>query len=370
MTETRQPIEEGESFPATDADPPELRELYRDVADYELQPLWTQTGDLMPFTPNPAAVPWLWRWERLRALAERAGDLVPIERGGERRVLSLSNPGLGGKPFATPTLWGAVQYLGPRESAPAHRHTPGAIRFVLEGEGVWTLVDGDPCAMAPGDLILTPSWNWHEHHNPHDRPMLWFDGLDLPLVKALDAVFFENYPDMYLNPNRPAPPRSESERIYGAPGLRPEGRDRPARHSPLLAYRWADTDRTLASLLDTGDEAMVTVTFSDPASGRDALPTMRCAMHRLRPGRRTRSTRVAGSSVVVVFRGRGSSVVNGTRMRWGPGDMIAVPSWAAVDHEAEEPSDLFTISDAPVLEALGLDRAETLDQRQPVTDTF
>lgn len=369
MTEIRETTGE-EAFPRSTDDPPELLEFYDEVDGYNLQPLWTQAGDLMPFDPKPDAVPWLWRWDRLRALAARAGKLVPIERGGERRVLSLTNPGLGGKPYATPTLWAAVQYLGPNESAPAHRHTPGAIRFVLEGEGVWTLVNGDPCAMAPGDLVLTPSWNWHEHHNPCDRPMLWFDGLDLPLVKALDAIFFENYPDLYVNPNRPAPPRSDSEKVYGAPGLRPEGPQPSRHHSPLMAYRWADTDRTLAGLQEMRDEAMVTVTFTDPASGRDALPTMRCAMHRLRPGRRTPSRRVAGSSVVVVFTGHGSSVVNGTRMRWGPGDMFAVPSWAVVDHEADEPSDFFSISDAPMLEAFGLDRTEVLESNQPVTATL
>ncbi|MGH3343028.1 MAG: cupin domain-containing protein [Carbonactinosporaceae bacterium] len=372
MTDSRsvaQAVQE-ESFPRSPEDPPELRTFYDEIDGYHLQPLWTQTGDLMPFHPRPDAVPWLWRWSRLKPLAQRAGDLVPIERGGERRVLALSNPGLGGRPFATPTLWAAVQYLGPRESAPAHRHTPGAIRFVLEGEGVWTLVNGDPCAMASGDLILTPSWNWHEHHNPHDEPMVWFDGLDIPLVKALDAVFYENYPDLYVDPNQPAPPRSDSEKAYGAPGLRPDGLEPPGRHSPLLAYRFADTDRTLDGLLETRDEPMVGITYVDPLSGRDALPTMRCAMHRLRPGRRTPSRRSAGSSVVVAFRGSGSSVVDGTRMHWQAGDMFAVPSWAAVDHEAEVPADLFTISDAPVLEALGLDRVETLPEHQGVAGTF
>ncbi|MGH3328762.1 MAG: hypothetical protein ACRDPT_13375, partial [Streptomycetales bacterium] len=172
-------------------------------------------------------------------------------------------------------------------------------------------------------------------------------------------------------PNQPAPPRSDSEKVYGAPGLRPEGLEPPGRHSPLLAYRFADTDRTLDGLLETRDDApMVGVTYVDPASGRDALPTMRCAMHRLRPGRRTPSRRSAGSSVVVAFRGSGSSVVDGTRMHWRAGDMFAVPSWAAVDHEAEEPADLFTISDAPVLEALGLDRTETLPEHQAVAGTF
>ena len=147
----------------------ELDRFYADVAAGDLQPLWTQTRNLMPDEPRPAAKPWLWRWKLVRPLCARAGDLVPIERGGERRVLSLQNPGLGGRPYAAGTLWGALQCLGPRETAPAHRHTPGAIRWVLEGEGVWTTVNGDACDMRPGDLVLTPSWNWHDHVNGATR---------------------------------------------------------------------------------------------------------------------------------------------------------------------------------------------------------
>ncbi len=133
--------------------------------------------------------------------------MIGIDRGGDRRVLSLSHPDLGGLPFATHTLWGAVQFLGGGELAPAHRHSPAALRFVLEGSGVWTLVNGDPIRMAPGDLVLTPSWTWHEHHNPGPGPMIWFDGLDVPLVRNLDAVFFEPGGD---EPSRyePAPRRS------------------------------------------------------------------------------------------------------------------------------------------------------------------
>ena len=170
-------------------DTPDVDGLYADLAAADLQPLWTQPG-LLTRTPNRLR-PHIWRWKTLRDLAERSGNLVGIDRGGDRRVLSLSHPDLGGLPFATHTLWGAVQFLGAGELAPAHRHTPAALRFVLEGSGVWTLVNGDAVHMAPGDLILTPSWTWHEHHNPGTEPMIWFDGLDLPLVQSLDAIFFE-----------------------------------------------------------------------------------------------------------------------------------------------------------------------------------
>ncbi|GLZ45414.1 gentisate 1,2-dioxygenase [Actinomycetospora sp. NBRC 106375] len=339
-----------------------LERFYGDVAAAGLQPLWTQTRDLMTPTPRGGTRGHRWPWHTLSALAHRSGDLIPIERGGERRVLALANPGLGGLPFATSTLWAAVQFLGPHETAPAHRHSPGAVRFVLQGEGVWTAVDGDPCPMSPGDLVLTPGGTWHEHHNPGDDTMIWFDGLDLPMVAALDAVFFETREDEA--PNTAAPDRSPGEALHGHPGLRPDGVPAPAGHSPLSVYRRAHTDAALTDLLALrAAEPSVGVTFTDPATGRDVLPTLRCRMERLRPGARTATTRTAGSSVRVAFSGHGTTTVDGVRFAWGPGDMITVPSWAAVDHRADDagPADVFVLSDAPVLEALRLDRHVVVD---------
>src|SRR6187551_306513 len=162
-----------------------LRRLYADFDAAGLAPLWTQREGLMPTAPTPAARAHRWPWSEVLPLAERAGELVPVGRGGERRAIAFANPGLGGQPYATPTLWAAVQYLGPAEVAPSHRHSQNAFRFVLEGEGVWTVVDGDPIAMRRGDLLLTAGWSWHEHHNSTDTPMVWLDGLDMPLVESL-----------------------------------------------------------------------------------------------------------------------------------------------------------------------------------------
>jgi gentisate 1,2-dioxygenase len=343
-------------------------ELYAALAAHDLQPLWTQGRDLMPFHPEPATRAWLWRWHTLRALAESAGELIAIDRGGDRRVLSLSNPGLKGRPFATSTLWGAVQYLGPHESAPAHRHTPGAIRFVLEGDGVWTTVNGDACDMHPGDLVLTPSWNWHDHSNETGRPMIWFDGLDLPTAAALDAIFYEDYPGELRQPVHQA--HNASERTFGGRATVPLGTRVATPHSPLLVYRWADTDTALSALLQQEEKAMVSVEFVNPTSGEPALPTLGCEMHRLRSAARTPGQRKVGSSIFVVFRGAGSSVINGERFDWGRGDMFVAPSWALVEHEAEEPTDLFALSDRPVLQRLGLYREETVPQPQSVLHTF
>jgi gentisate 1,2-dioxygenase len=342
-------------------DAPDVDRLYGDLAAADLQPLWTQHG-LLPRTPG-RLTPHIWRWKALRDLAERSGDLVGIDRGGDRRVLSLTHPDLGGLPFATHTLWGAVQFLRGGEVAPGHRHTPAALRFVLEGSGVWTLVNGDPLHMAPGDLVLTPSWTWHEHHNPGTEPMIWFDGLDLPLVRSLDAVFFEPGGE---EPTGYGPSVvSRSEQLYGAAGLLPAGEQAAVedpvsgRHSRLLAYRWASVDAALSRLTETTGQRSASIRYADPATGRDVMPTVRAEMHRVLAGHRTATTRTAGSGIWVVFRGSGASVINGRRFRWGAGDMLVTPSWAAVDHQADDDADLFLFSDAAALEALGLGRTES-----------
>lgn len=344
-----------------------IAEFYEDLDAVDLQPLWTQNTQLMGLEPTPSAVPFLWRKRTMWDLAERAGELITISRGGDRRVLSLANPGLGGAPFATPTLWGAIQYLNAHESAPGHRHTPGAIRFVIEGEGTWTTVDGDACDMHEGDLILTPPWSWHDHNNHSDRRMVWFDGLDLPFVKYLDAIFFELYPVEELQPVRG---HNISERIYGGRSAVPAATDHDRPHSPLLVYRWEDTDATLSALLEERGGPSVTLRYTNPLSGQAVMPTLGCEVHRLVPGERTPARRKVGSSVLVAFRGAGTTVIDGQRFDWEAGDMLAVPSWAVVDHEAHEPSDLFAITDEPVMRALGLFREDVVGGAQQVTSTF
>jgi gentisate 1,2-dioxygenase len=350
----------------------ELEALYRDLAAVDLRPLWTITDRLLPPTPQPKAVPWLWSAATMKPLARRAIALVPVERGGERRVLSLQNPGLGGLPYAAGTLWGALQCLGPREAAPAHRHTPGAIRFVLEGDGVWTTVDGDACDMHPGDLVLTPSWNWHDHVNGGDGEMYWFDGLDLPMVAALDAVFFEEYPGPGEQQPEPAE-HNRSERAHQAGnryrGGAVDGPLDPA-PSPLLIYRWADTAAQLDRQAAASDEPLLTVEYVNPNTGASVLPTLGCAAQRIRGGRRSTPVRRVGNAVYVAFRGRGSTVIDGRRFDWGPGDMFVAPSWSAVEHTADEQADLFVLTDAPVQRALGLHREQVLPGPQTVTDVF
>ncbi|MGI8695648.1 MAG: cupin domain-containing protein [Mycobacteriales bacterium] len=347
----------------------ELDALYEDLAKYDLSPLWLLESDLMPTSPKPATRPWLWRGETVRRLAQRAGALVPIERGGDRRVMSLTNPGLGSAPFASSTLWGAVQYLGAHESAPGHRHTPGAIRFVLQGEGVWTTVNGDACEMRAGDLVLTPPWSWHDHSNPTDQPMIWFDGLDLPTVKALDAVFFEEFAPHEQQPVRG---RNTSQQLIGAgSGLVQSGR--PDAHdgsSPLLRYDGETTDHALSALVEHQGGTHVCLDYTNPLTGGPVLPTLACEMHRLLPGPPARPSRRVGNRIFVAFRGSGRTVIAGTAFDWHQGDIFVVPSWSLVQHEVDAPADLFAVTDLPIHRALGTFREEEVDDVQTVTDVF
>ncbi|MGH9057491.1 MAG: cupin domain-containing protein [Acidimicrobiales bacterium] len=339
-----------------------LERLYADFAAADLMPLWTQVSGLMPICPQPEAIAMVWRWSTLYALAARAGDLVPVGRGGERRAIALANPGLKGHPFATPTLWAAIQYLGPREQAPAHRHSQTAFRFVVTGEGVWTNVDGDPVAMRRGDLLLTPGMRWHEHQNATGEPMAWLDGLDIPLVSQLDAGFFEPGPDRLAT--RATPDASRSERLWGHPGLLPLGA--PAkRSSPLVAYRWSHTDAALEAQLGleaeghpgTVSAGHAAVRFVNPATGGDALTTIRTEMHRLAAGASTSAERVVGSAVWQVFSGGGTVNIGGDIHDVGTGDIFVVPSWVPLRVSTDGGLDAFRFGDDPVYEALGLARS-------------
>jgi gentisate 1,2-dioxygenase len=328
-------------------DTPELRQLYADFESENLIPLWTQLDELMPMHPQPKAVPHVWRWSNLLPLAERAGDLVPVGRGGERRAIALANPGLPGSAYVSPTLWAAIQYLGPKETAPEHRHAQNAFRFVVEGEGVWTVVNGDPVRMSRGDFLLTPGWHFHGHHNETDQPMAWIDGLDIPFSHYTDVGFFEFGSERvtdYATPNY-----SRGERLWCHPGLRPLSGLENTVSSPIGAYRWEHTDRALTEQLlleDEGQPATVeqghaAIRYVNPTTGGDVMPTIRAEF---------------GSTVFQVFEGRGQVVMNGEEHTVEKGDLFVIPSWVAWSLQAENQFDLFRFSDAPIMERLHFNR--------------
>lgn len=347
---------------------PALEQLYRGFEQELLVPLWTEIGDLMPHQPQSKAVPHLWRWDRLKDLAAQAGEIVPVGRGGERRAIALANPGLGGRPFATPTLWAAIQYLMPGEDAPEHRHTQHAFRFVVEGEGVWTVVNGDAVRMSRGDFLPQAGWNWHAHHNAAAKPMAWIDGLDIPFSYYTESQFFEVGRERISPAERTTAERSYSERLWGHPGLRPVSAPGTQPSTPLLAYRWVDTDRALSDQLVLEDEGQAgtlspghaAVRFTNPTTGADVLPTMRTEMHRVRAGGMTQVYREVGSSVFQVFNGSGTVTVGVHTWQVLRGDLFVVPSWQPFSAQADASGalDLFRFSDAPIFEALHAHRTQ------------
>lgn len=345
-------------------DSPELRALYRGFDEQSLLPLWTQLGDLMPIHPQSRAAPHVWKWSALLPLARRSGDLVPVGRGGERRAIGLVNPGLAPHPYISPTLWAAIQYLGPKEVAPEHRHSQNAFRFVVEGEGVWTVVNGDPVRMSRGDLLLTPGGSYHGHQNVTDKPMAWLDGLDIPFAQQIDVGFFEFGSDQLSCLETPE--FSRGERLWRHPGLRPVSHLKTTRSSPIGAYRWEHTDAALTEQLALEREGYpgvmgpghAAVRYVNPTTGGDVMPTIRLEFHRLREGAETGLRREVGSTVFQVFEGSGAVVMNDERHVLEKGDVFVVPSWISWSLQAETRFDLFRFSDAPIMEALNFMRTE------------
>jgi gentisate 1,2-dioxygenase len=350
---------------------PELEDLYRGFEKELLVPLWTRIGDLMPQQPTSKAQPHRWEWKNLLELAARSGDLVPVGRGGERRAIALANPSLGGRPYATPTLWAAIQYLMPGEDAPEHRHTQNAFRFVVEGSGVWTVVEGDPVPMRRGDFLPQAGMNWHAHHNSAAQPMAWIDGLDIPFQYDIESQFFDFGREQLSEDEHATPDRSRSERLWGHPGLVPVSQFKRSEGSPLLCYRWADTDAALADQLELGDPWTVepghaVVRYTNPTTAGDVLPTIRVQFHRIARGAETAPRRETGSSVYQVFDGSGRVTVGDFSWSVQRGDLFVVPSWMPLSVVSEASGsdsdsgalDLFQFSDAPIFGKLNLYREE------------
>ena len=350
-----------------------IEEFYREAEEKNLAPLWPVTAQLLPPEPKTKVKPFLWRWPELRRLMYRAGELVPLERGGERRVLALVNPGLGGKLAATHTLWGAVQIVMPGEIAPCHRHSASAIRFIIEGERSYTTINGDKCMMSRGDLLLTPNWTWHDHGCESAQPIIWMDGLDLPLVGDLDAVFFEFPAEL----RQATATTNASETKFAGPNLQPTW-EKPAEGQPtLLNYKWEPTYQALKRIGEAPASPYDDVCFEylNPNTGGTVLPTMSCYIQLIRPGVHTQAHRQVNSAVYHVFEGKGFSVINGQRFDWRRGDFFVVPPWAWHEHanDNHEEAILFSVQDTPVMRALGLYREQPFEPNQGhqnVTSSF
>ena len=353
--------------PVKNLSPEEQRHYYETADSVRLSPGWTAREE----EHLPEVVPYLWRWSEVEPLVLTSGTLVTPDREVERRTMRLATPGL--SRGTTHTLVAALQLLLPGECAAAHRHTPTAIRWILTGSGDYTTVEGDKCYMEPGDLILTPSWTWHDHTNEGQEPMIWLDGLDVPLVRYLRANFYEAFPEDY----QPVTGIGDSVRKYASGALKPTWGEVPAPYSPLWHYKWDKTYAALKGLEELASDPFddVSMEYSDPSTGGPVLRSMSCRIQLIRPGIRTKAHRHTSSKVYQVFRGQGHGVINGQRFDWTEGDFFLVPSWAWHEHASEPGAEsiLFSIQDIPVMKSMALYREEPYTEHsghQPITSTF
>jgi len=335
---------------------PEREAFYEQIAEGNLAPLWERLHALVtpqPVTPCQAVI---WHYRDVRPHLMRAGGLISAEEA-TRRVLILENPGLKGQTSITHSLFAGLQLILPGEVAPAHRHTQSALRFVIEGDGAYTAVDGERTTMHPGDFVITPSWTWHDHGNETQQPMVWLDGLDIPIVRLLDASFAE-------------PGETDSQPI-----ARPEG-DNAARFannllpvdwkpavktSPVFNYPYSRSRESL-DVLSRSEEPDPChghkLRYVNPASGDFAMPTIGAFVQLLPKGFAARPYRSTDSTVFVAVEGSGQTRVGDQVFDWEPHDIFVVPSWASVSHQPAAEAVLFSYSDRPVQEKLGLWREQ------------
>ena len=339
----------------------EREAFYAELPELEMGALWNVLSNALTKEPRTKSVPYLWKWADVRPRIMRAGELVTAEEA-ERRVLMLLNPAVPPeKMVAVGTLYAGVQLLLPRETARTHHHTPSATRFIIEGELAYSTVSGERTLMKKGDYVTTPNWTWHDHGNESDQPMLWLDGLDIPLVTELDAVFFEEWSwenGVQLQPIS-KPPEDATHR-WGS-NLRPTYQRPDGAYSPVLNYRWDTCRAALHALRD--DEASpfdgVIMEYINPHTGGPSLPTMAAYLQLLRAGEHTRAHRHTASTVYHVAEGGGHSIIDGQQFDWQEGDTFVVPSWAWHEHASEGgEAVLFSFSDRPVIEAFGFLREE------------
>jgi gentisate 1,2-dioxygenase len=330
---------------------------YREaLARQNLVPLWPSLRAVLPpEQPRPNTRATHWSYEALKPLLLKAGELTPIEKA-ERRVLVLANPGHGlDKMQASAAIYLGMQLLLPGEWAPSHRHTPNAVRMVVEGEGAWTTVDGEQCTMRRGDLILTPTGLWHEHGHDGDAPVIWLDVLDLPLMHYLEASYHVDGPRQEPRPGR-------ADRVYAHGGVVPMPVFERARKAyPMLRYPWVEVRAALEALAsDQPDLAAVQVGYVNPETGADVQNVLGYSALMLRPGQTLRLPARSPASVFHVIEGSVNASVDAQApqaFRLAQADTCCAPGFAAVtlrNLAADRPAFLFIADETPLHRKLGV----------------
>lgn len=345
------------------ADSPERVAYYQELARLETGALWTVANKIEPWAPRSASVPVVWRYQDLRGHVLRSAELVSPEEAG-RRVIYLNNPGRRDVAAAVGWLYSGLQVMKPGELASAHAHSHSALRFIMEGSGAYTIVDGHKMTLGANDFVLTPNGTWHEHGVSEDgTTCIWQDGLDIPLVNALEAGFYAVHPDLNYAVTHPV---DDTTATWGGVALRPQASGWTKPYSPLFKYEWEPTYEALrryARVTAGSPYDGVLLEYVNPMTGGPVMPTIGASMQLLRPGEHTKAHRHTGSFIYHVAKGSGYSIIEGRRYDWTERDIFCVPSWAMHEHvnlSSNDDACLFCFNDLPVMRALSLYREEAL----------
>ncbi|WP_122902501.1 cupin domain-containing protein [Acinetobacter sp. B51(2017)] len=321
-----------------------------DLKQSNLVPLWPSLRNVLPpVKPIPNTKSIVWKYNEIKPLLLEAGELTPIEKA-ERRVLVLANPGHGLENMrATSVIYLGMQLLLPNEWAPAHRHTPNAIRLIVEGEKAYTTVEGKKCPMEKGDLILTPSGLWHEHGHDGDEPVIWLDVLDLPLVYYMEASFVEGGDCQPIQ-------RVENKPRYAA-GLVPTVQHiRGEQNYPMLRYPWSDAKQLLIDLAAENTAGPVQVAYVNPETGEDCQKIIGYSALMVRPGEKVQLEPRSAAMVFHVIEGETAITIDGKASHLDTADTACAPCFAHIDliNNSQDACFLFIADEAPIQKKLGL----------------
>jgi gentisate 1,2-dioxygenase len=345
------------------AETPEVLALHRRLAEYSLGGHWQQRER------NPELVPHLWPWSIIHSCLMESGEVIKlggIDDAAKRRTVQLVNPALTHRKATSRTLQMSIQLVKPGERAECHRHTAAALRFVVESDGAgYTNVEGEQMLMEVGDLVLTPNWTWHDHFNPGKKNLVWLDVLDVPLTTHLDAQFHENYAE---GPAQPiTKPDGYCKQQFGP--IRQRAANGWGTGAPPYTYKWRETLAALKETAATGPSNAydgIYLEYTNPVTGGPTMPTIGCWVQMIQPGETTQAHRHTSSTIYHVMQGEGATIVgakpgSGDELLWGPHDCFFVPSWKwhrFHNKSKQEPAIIFSVTDRPVLESLGLFREE------------
>jgi len=331
---------------------------YEQIAAKHMSPLWESLSALVPERPKSPCVPALWRYDEVRPWLMQSGTLISAAEA-VRRVLILENPGLPGSSAITQSLYAGLQLILPGEVAPSHRHTQSALRLIVEGSGAYTAVEGERATMHPGDFIITPSWTWHDHGSEAAEPVVWLDGLDIPLIRFFDCGFAENGSQAV---QRLARPEGDALARYGN-NLLPVDYEPDVPSSPVFAYPYARTRESLRQLSRNGAPHPAhghKMQFINPATGGPAMPTMAAFIQLLPAGFSGVGYRCTDGTVFHAIEGAGIAHIAGQTLPFSARDTFVVPAWAECSLQATAETVLFSFSDRPVQRAMGVWREEVL----------